>query len=120
VHSVIETPDFIMDAKKSGISDYQRQQIVTAFAKIPASGELIQGTGGARKTRFGGRGKGKSGGYRVISYYGGPDIPVFLLNVFGKGERANLSKSECNQIKIELAALAREYRQGVRRRVTRR
>jgi hypothetical protein len=56
----------------------------------------------------------------VISYYGGPDVPVFLLNVFGKGDRANLSKSERNQIRIELAALARDYREGVRRYVTRR
>jgi hypothetical protein len=93
---------------------------VAAFAKTPASGDLIQGTGGARKTRFSGRGKGKSGGYRVISYYGGPDIPVFLLNVFGKGDRADLSKLERNQIRIELAALAKDYREGVRRHVTRR
>ena len=30
-------------------------------------------------------GKGKSGDYRVITFYSGDDIPVFLLNIFGKG-----------------------------------
>ena len=34
------------------------------------------------------------GGYRVITYFGGDDIPVFLLTVFSKGERAGLSQAE--------------------------
>jgi len=46
-----------------------------------------------------GRGKGKSGGYRVISYFGGDDVPVFLLNVFAKGDKVNLSKAERNELK---------------------
>ena len=51
-----------------------------------------------RKLRVAGKGKGKSGGYRVITYFGGTDIPVFLLTVFGKGERANLSRAEINDL----------------------
>ncbi len=75
---------------------------------------MIKGTGGARKVRFGGRGKGKSGGYRVIAYYGGDDIPVFLLNVFAKGDKVDLSKSELNELRKELEGLAEDYRRGVR------
>jgi len=74
------------------------------------------GTGGARKVRFAGRGKGKSGGYRVITFFGGDDIPVFLLNVFSKGERANLSKTERNELRQELTGLANDYRVSVRER----
>jgi hypothetical protein len=48
---------------------------------------LIPGTGGARKVRFAGRGKGKSGGYRVITFYSGPEVPVFLITLFAKGRR---------------------------------
>lgn len=75
-------------------------------------GDLMAGTGGARKFRWAGRGKGKSGGYRIITYFGGDDIPVFLLTVFSKGEKANLSKADRNALKDELADLADDYRRN--------
>jgi len=76
----------------------------------PAAGDEIKGTGGARKVRFAGKGKGKSGGYRVITFYSGNDIPVFLLNVFAKNEKIDLSQAERNDLKMTLAALANTYR----------
>ncbi len=117
MHSVIETPDFVADARRAGISDEERSAIVSALAHGPRIGDAIPGTGGARKVRFGGRGKGKSGGYRVITFYAGPDVPVFLLNVFAKGDRVDLSQAERNALRRELAGLAEDYRQGVMRHV---
>lgn len=69
MQSVIETEDFIADARKAGMTDAMRAEIVTYYANNPKCGEEIQGSGGARKTRFRRPGKGKSGGYRVISFY---------------------------------------------------
>jgi hypothetical protein len=63
-----------------------------------------------RKIRFGGKGKGKSGGFRVISFYSGADIPVFLLNVFAKNEKTDLTKAERNEFKATLTKLAAAYR----------
>jgi mRNA-degrading endonuclease RelE of RelBE toxin-antitoxin system len=60
---------------------------------------LIPGTGGARKVRFGGRGKGKSGGYRVITYYAAEDVPVFLLALVDKGQRADISQADRNALR---------------------
>jgi hypothetical protein len=80
-------------------------------------GDVIPGTGGARKYRFAGRGKGKSGGYRIVTYYAGDDIPVAIMALINKGERAGLSQAECNALRRELADFATEYRKGVRRRV---
>ncbi|WP_368904769.1 type II toxin-antitoxin system RelE/ParE family toxin [Taklimakanibacter lacteus] len=77
----------------------------------------MEGTGGARKVRFAGRGKGKSGGYRVITYFGGNDIPVFLLAALSKGERENLSRLERNELKKELEGLAEDYRASVKAKV---
>jgi hypothetical protein len=54
--------------------------------------------------------KAKSGGYRVVTFYSGNDIPVFLLNVFAKNEKTDLSKAERNELKATLAALAAAYR----------
>jgi hypothetical protein len=60
---------------------------------------LIPGSGGCRKVRVAGRGKGKSGGYRLITYYGGGEIPVFLPTVYSKGDLVNLSDAQVNAMK---------------------
>jgi len=86
---------------------------VTWIADNPAAGDLVPGTGGARKARFAGQGKGKSGGYRVVTYFVGSELPVFLLAVISKGERADLSKAERNELRVELSGLAADYRAGV-------
>jgi hypothetical protein len=39
-------------------------------------------------------------------------VPVFLLNVFTKGDRANLSKAEQNALRIILVKMAETYRKG--------
>lgn len=63
MHTVIETPGFIADAKKSGLTEDERSAIVNTLAQNPTAGHEIKGTGGARKVRFPARGRGKSGGY---------------------------------------------------------
>lgn len=111
MQSVIETSDFLRDAKKAGLSEDDRTEIVDFIADNPISGDEIAGTGGARKVRFAAKGKGKSGGVRIITFYSGHDIPVFLLNVFTKGEKVNLTKSECNDLKKVLSGVAKAYRE---------
>jgi len=69
----------------------------------------MQGTGGCRKVRVAGKGRGKSGGYRVITFFTGPDLPVFLITVFGKGETANLTKAERNELAKLTKILVAEY-----------
>jgi len=115
--AVIETPDYLTDAEAAGVTRSERAVIVDFVAANPRAGDLIPGSGGARKLRFAGCGKGKSGGYRVITYFGGEDIPVFLLGVFAKGDRVNLSKAETNELRRELSGLAEDYRKGTRKRV---
>lgn len=111
LHTVVETPEFLGGARRV-FSETERKELIDFLATNPASGDLIQGTGGARKLRWGAKSKGKRGGARVISYYGGPTLPVFLLAVFAKGERADLSQAERNELRQVLADLADEYRQG--------
>lgn len=87
------------------MSEYERNAAVDLVANNPEAGDVMQGTGGVRKARLAGRGKGKSGGYRIVWYFGGGDIPVFLLTVFGKGEKANLSQGERNALRSLTATL---------------
>jgi hypothetical protein len=109
---VILTTRFVSEARKAGLTEGEVSDIVTAVACDPQGGDAIVGTGGARKMRFGGRGKGKSGGYRVITFYAGADLPVFLLNVFAKGDRVDLTQAERNEMRRQLAGLAEDYRNG--------
>ncbi len=82
----------------------------------PLAGDLISGTGGARKVRFARKGAGKSGGYRTIHYYAGDDVPLFLLALVDKADRANLSKAERNALASVLPEIAEAYRSGTKAR----
>jgi len=113
MHCVILTPEFLADIKDARIAKDEQDEIVNFLSANPTAGAMIKGTGGARKVRFAGRGKGKSGGYRVITYDSGEDIPVFLLNVFAKGDRVDLSQAERNELRKELEKVAADYRKGV-------
>ncbi len=67
-------------------------------AAFPKAGDLIRGTGGVRKLRWRRGGKGKSGGVRVIYYFHSERMPLYLLTVFAKNEREDLSQAECNDL----------------------
>jgi len=117
VHAVLETPTFLRDIAQSGMSEEEHNRIVGALAANPMRGDIIPGTGGARKIRFAGRGKGKSGGYRVVSYFAADDVPVVLLALIDKGERADLAQAERNALRQELQGFADDYRAGVKGRI---
>lgn len=117
MQTVIETAAFLRDVRHTGMGDAEREEIVLAIARTPALGDVMQGTGGARKVRFAGRSKGKSGGFRIVTYYAGREVPVFLLAVISKGERANLSKAEQNTLHAELSNIKREYLAGMAKKV---
>ena len=112
MHTVVETPAFLSDARSLGLPDAERLAIVTRIAANPAAGDVIEGTGGARKVRFAGRSKGKSGGYRVVTFFSGTDVPVFLLNIFAKNEKTDLTPKERRVLKSVLADIAKVYRTG--------
>ncbi len=64
----------------------------------------MEGTGGVRKLRWARGSRGKSGGVRVIYYFHSNRIPLYLLTMFAKNERANLNKAERNEL-VELVGL---------------
>lgn len=114
MHAIIETSTYLADAKSAGLSDDNRAAVIATIAADPSSGALMQGTGGARKLRFAYPGRGKSGSFRTVHYFGGNDVPVFLLAVIQKNERANLNDAEKNALRKELATIADNYRQSVK------
>lgn len=110
MQTVIETPIYLRETTKAGASEDERAAIVTFLAKHPEAGEVIRGSGGCRKVRIAGRGKGKSGGYRVITFYSGPEFPVFLLTIYRKGDLANLTDAQTNLLRSLTKELIETYR----------
>ena len=58
----------------------------------------MEGTGGVRKLRWRRAGQGKRSGVRVIYYYHDNLMPLYLLTLFTKGDKANLTKAERNKL----------------------
>lgn len=112
MHVVVETPEFLARAKDVDLSDEERDAIIDFLARNPTAGEEIPGAGGARKIRFAGRSKGKSGGYRVFTFYSGIDIPVFIISVLAKNVRVDLTQRERNGLRQVLGEIASAYREG--------
>ena len=70
---------------------------------------VIKGTGGVRKVRVALEGRGKSGGARVVYYFHSEAIPLYLLTVFAKNEKANISKAERNALARLVELLKRAH-----------
>src|SRR6267154_6769254 len=96
--TVVETGEFLKRAK-SLMPNSERAELVAFIGANPEAGEIIPETGGVRKIRWALEGMGKRGGARVIYYYHNERLPVFLLSVYAKNRRANLSKDERNSMK---------------------
>jgi hypothetical protein len=95
--TVAEVPEYIRRSAKL-LSESERNGVIDHVAANPKAGDLIQGTGGVRKLRWARSGRGKSGGVRVIYYFHSEVLPLYLLTVFGKGEKADLSQAERNEL----------------------
>jgi hypothetical protein len=106
--TVVETPFFLRKASTL-LDEEERSALVVYVASNPEVGDLIPGTGGVRKVRWSAKGKGKSGGVRVIYYFHSENFPLFLLTVYSKNQKANLTKAERNEFKDLVPLLVKTY-----------
>lgn len=106
---MVETRAYLRAAADAGMHDEELFAVVDAVAGNPELGDRIAGTGGFRKFRMRKPGTGKSGGYRVVTFFSGENLPVFLITVFGKGEKANLTKAERNGLALLSKQLIETY-----------
>ena len=116
--TVIRAQSFLASARSAGLTEDDQMAMVEAIATDPNMGDLMAGTGGCRKCRFAGRGKGKRGGYRTVHYNGADDVPVLLLVVLDKGDRDNVSQAERNELRQLTQTYEAEYRAGVHGKIT--
>ena len=79
-------------------------------AENPEAGVSLGG--GIRKVRIALRGRGKRGGARGLFLFSGEDIPVFLLTVFAKNEKADLNARERTALIAAAKKMVEKYRRG--------
>lgn len=107
MQTVVETAHYLKRSEKV-LSEEERGFVIDFLARNPEAGEVMKGTGGVRKVRIAIRGKGKSGGARVIYYFHSDKLPLFLFDVYAKNEKDNLSKAERNALRQVIESLKPE------------
>jgi len=66
----------------------------TLLSTHPDAGAIIPGSGGVRKLRWRSRGRGKQGGNRVIYYWMARADCIYLLTIYSKGDKRDLTAGE--------------------------
>ena len=84
------------------MDDTEYSSLQTELASKPETGDIILGSGGIRKLRWSGKGKGKRGGLRIIYYWRKIKNEVWLLAVYAKNEAENIPTSVLQKIRKEI------------------
>ena len=93
--TVIETPTF--EKLADGIwSEDERLDFVSYISKHPMAGDVVPGAEGARKIRWGLKGQGKRGGVRIIYFNEDADGVIYLVMIYKKAKKENMTRSEIN------------------------
>jgi hypothetical protein len=112
LRTFIEVPLFTKRWKEIGLGDDDLLALQIMLLKDPASGPVMEGTGGIRKVRFPIENRGKSGSVRVC-YADFEEYEVtYLITAFTKNEQENLTDSEKAVLKKLVKALKEEARKN--------
>ena len=84
------------------LSDDELAALQLYLAVNPEAGDIVKGSGGVRKVRWSGSGRGKRGGIRVIYYLRLRHGQIWLLTAYAKNVRDSISGSVLKKIKEEL------------------
>ncbi len=109
IRTFIQTGEFSRNWDRLGFDDEDLRQLELDIMNNPDKYPVMKGTGGLRKARIalGENNKGKSGGARVCYVDFVFAETVYLITVYSKKEKDNLSKEELNEIKKAIEALGK-------------
>lgn len=111
----IETPSFTKRWYSLGFTDEDLAELQFFLLNNPDAGDMMVGTGGLRKIRYAFDGRGKSGSARVCYVDFAAFEKNYLIQVFSKDEKANLSDAEKNQLKNAISILKKEAAENWRK-----
>src|SRR6266436_5046824 len=97
----VETPVFTRRVQEH-LSDDEYTGLQLFLVERPNAGKIMKHSGGIRKLRWAGSGKGKRGGLRVIYYWWVAKDRISMLTVYAKNERDDLTSEQMKQLKSQL------------------
>ena len=106
--TVAETPVFVRQAA-SVWDDDERSEFIDFIARNPEIGDLIPQSGGVRKIRWRRQGMGKRGGARIIYFYHDAAMPLYLLMIYAKARRDDLSPNAVRTVHALAARLKQAH-----------
>ena len=92
------------------LSPEARREMEATIMSTPDTAPVIRGTGGIRKLRWAGSGRGKRGGIRVIYFYPGPEA-IYMLTAYAKADRDDLTAADAKALSKLVAAIRKERRE---------
>jgi Uncharacterized protein conserved in bacteria len=104
-------PEFDKQWKSMNLTDNELLRLEENILENPKIGDVIRGTGKLRKMRFAFNNKGKSGSARVIYVDFAAYEKVYLIVAYPKSEKDNLSKEECNKMKLVIDTLEKTLKE---------
>ena len=96
MRAVIETPTFEKLADKIWSED-ERRDFIRWISQNPMAGDVIPGADGARKVRWSCKNQGKRGGVRVIYFNISEHGVIYLITLYQKSEKENISVNEIHK-----------------------
>ncbi len=96
--SFIETSWFTKRVSEL-LSDEEYAKLQWRLIEFPEAGVVIPGSGGIRKIRQSAKGKGTRGGARVIYYLAVSREQIFMLDIYAKNEKADLTVTQLRELK---------------------
>ena len=109
----IQTQRFLKQWEALGFSDEDLLTLENMIMDNPKVGDVIPGSGGIRKMRFAMSQRGKRGGSRVCYVDFAVYETVYLMAVYGKGKKENLSENEKAELR-KVVRLIEEYHERMR------
>ena len=92
------------------LSEESRKEMEASIVAAPDAAPIIRGTGGIRKMRWSGSGRGKRGGIRTIYFFHADPGAIYLLTAYAKADREDLSPADTKALSRMVAAIKNEMR----------
>ncbi len=110
IRTFIQTTEFSNRWYELGLDDEDLRHLELEILNNPKAGVVIPGTGKLRKMRFAVQGRGKSGSLRICYVDFVMAETIYLITVYAKNQKDNLSKAECNSIKSMIEILEKHLK----------
>ncbi len=107
--TIVQTLPFERDVSAVW-SEEELEEFIDFIARHPETGVVIPETGGVRKVRWSRQGSGKRGGVRVIYFFYNADQPLYLLALYAKAQKEDLSPAGKRAVRGFVAALKARWK----------